>query len=305
MRFRIFQSMAVLLCGILLAVPAAAADETGKTAEEQQEAYLVRLSQLELEERYQAGKISLEEYFAEKAPLDVQAVKLGSPFAEKADPEQLSSHYQTRYNDVQYQKRVNGERLLELENTYQSHRLASPAYLTSRLRFERRAQQLQREEERILWEGAENPDGRGGDVENALWEARYRVYRCEREQALLKAVYQSEKISKQRFTERQDTLKKEAEMAAAAVKQAGREAEKSGLQRVVPEQDYNGYWDLKKRLNEIEKELEKLEEQLRAGELKSLSYQEKKGALEAERKELREQERTIYRGYEDDPRMKG
>ena len=58
MRFRIFQSMAVLLCGILLAVPAAAADETGKTAEEQQEAYLVRLSQLELEERYQAGRIS-------------------------------------------------------------------------------------------------------------------------------------------------------------------------------------------------------------------------------------------------------
>ena len=79
MRFRIFQSMAVLLCGILLAVPAAAADETGKTAEEQQEAYLVRLSQLELEERYQAGRISLEEYFAEKAPLDVQAEKLGSP----------------------------------------------------------------------------------------------------------------------------------------------------------------------------------------------------------------------------------
>ncbi|MCI8623537.1 MAG: hypothetical protein HFG26_07730 [Provencibacterium sp.] len=296
---KIRRTAAALLCGLLFSTAAVAAE---MPVDGREEAYLVQLQKLKLEERYQNGRITLEEYFEQKEPLDVQEEEYGRPFALVCSPEDLPKRYDTQYNDVQYQKRINREKREALESLYQNQELASPAYYSRRLSLERRADDLEREEERILWESLENPDGRGGDIQNQLWEIRYDQYCNEWEGKLLEALYRTGRIDKERFTDRRDELRKEAEKLAAREKKANREEEKYRLRTVIPEESYNGYLEAKGRLAEIEKELDKLAGQLEAGELGSLSYWDQKAALEEEQNRLHERIRTEFSGYADDSR---
>lgn len=292
---------ALLMCGAMLIVPAAAEDgQAKKDSEEQRKAaYLVELEQQRLLKRYQNDQLTLQQYFEEKRPLDAQQEQLGSPFDEAVDPTQMPARYRTLYRDIQLQKQLNEESRAGLEETRHGRGLADPAYYQQLYAILRKSQELEKQEQCVLWQSRENPQGQGSDTGDMLWKALYRVYRNEQERQLLQAVYEDREITKERFIERRDELQAEGQQAQAAVKKAEREAEEYQLRAVVSEDSYSGYWQLKERLSGIEKELQKLREQWQEEKLETAQYWEQKRALEAEQQELREKKRTLYQGYED------